>query len=219
MKKKDLLWALGLILIIFILVYPDTHKLFIEATKNYPYIMGFVKVSILATMGELLAIRITTGDFKKPTGVLYKFIIWGFIGMVFVIMFDIYAGGVSFVTSKGLLPKVGGETLSKVINAFFISAIMNLTFAPTFMAFHRVTDTFIEMGNGRLNKIFSLKVSEVLKSIDWNGFIGFVVLKTIPLFWIPAHTVTFILPPEYRVLVASFLSIALGAILATAKKK
>lgn len=219
MKKKDLLWALGLILIIFILVYPDTHKLFIEATKSYPYIMGFVKVSILATMGELLAIRITTGDFKKPTGVLYKFIIWGFIGMVFVVMFDIYAGGVSFATSKGLLPKVGGETLSKVINAFFISAIMNLTFAPTFMAFHRVTDTFIEMGNGRLNKIFSLKISQVLKAIDWNGFIGFVVLKTIPLFWIPAHTVTFILPPEYRVLVASFLSIALGAILATAKKK
>ena len=219
MKKKDLLWALGLILIIFILVYPDTHKLFIEATKSYPYIMGFVKVSILATMGELLAIRITTGDFKKPTGVLYKFIIWGFIGMVFVIMFDIYAGGVAFVTSKGLLPKVGGETLSKVVNAFFISAIMNLTFAPTFMAFHRVTDTFIEMGNGRLNKIFSLKISEVLKAIDWNGFISFVVLKTIPLFWIPAHTVTFILPPEYRVLVASFLSIALGGILATAKKK
>lgn len=219
MKKKDLLWVLGLILIIFILVYPDTHKLFIEATKSYPYLMGFVKVSILATMGELLAIRITTGDFKKPTGVIYKFIIWGFIGMVFVIMFDIYAGGVSFVTSKGLLPKVSGETLSKVINAFFTSAIMNLTFAPTFMAFHRVTDTFIEMGEGKLNKIFSLKISEVLSTIDWNGFIGFVVLKTIPLFWIPAHTVTFILPPEYRVLVASFLSIALGAILATAKKK
>ncbi|MCX7905011.1 MAG: Mpv17/PMP22 family protein, partial [Caloramator sp.] len=50
-------------------------------------------------------------------------------------------------------------------------------------------------------------------------FISFVVLKTIPFFWIPAHTITFLLPSEYRVLMASFLSIALGAILSLAKRK
>ena len=61
--------------------------------------------------------------------------------------------------------------------------------------------------------------SVVLARIDWQGFIGFVVLKTVPFFWIPAHTVTFLLPPEYRVLVAASLSIALGAILAYAKRK
>ena len=55
--------------------------------------------------------------------------------------------------------------------------------------------------------------------IDWNGFVSFVVVKTIPLFWIPAHTVTFMLAPEYRVVVAAFLSIALGGILSFAKKK
>jgi hypothetical protein len=44
-------------------------------------------------------------------------------------------------------------------------------------------------------------------------------MKTIPLFWIPAHTITFSLPPEYRVLMASFLSIALGGILAFAKRR
>jgi hypothetical protein len=43
-------------------------------------------------------------------------------------------------------------------------------------------------------------------------------VKTIPIFWIPAHTITFLLPSEYRVLSAAFLSIALGTILAFAKK-
>ena len=64
-----------------------------------------------------------------------------------------------------------------------------------------------------------ISLPEVTDRIDWRGFIGFVVLKTIPFFWIPAHTVTFLLPPEYRILVAALLSIALGAILAYAKRK
>ena len=77
------------------------------------------------------------------------------------------------------------------------------------MAMHRMSDTFIEM---RFNqKKPSLK--ELLQAIEWDAFISFVVFKTIPLFWIPAHTITFVLPPNYRVLVAVYLSIFLGAIL------
>jgi hypothetical protein len=48
--------------------------------------------------------------------------------------------------------------------------------------------------------------------------VSFVLLRTIPFFWIPAHTLTFMLPPEYRVLAAAMLSVALGAILAFAKR-
>jgi len=50
------------------------------------------------------------------------------------------------------------------------------------------------------------------------GFCDFVLLKTIPLFWIPAHTAVFLLPAEFRVVAAAFLSVALGGILAFAKK-
>lgn len=64
-----------------------------------------------------------------------------------------------------------------------------------------------------------LSFGEVLDRIDWKGFVTFVVCKTIPVFWIPAHTVTFMLAPEYRVMMAAMLSIALGGILAFAKKK
>ncbi len=219
MKKYDFLWMAALAAVIFILVYPSTHVAFLSATKTHPYIMGFIKVAILATMGELMALRIAAGNWRKPTGVLYRIIVWGFIGMTFVIIFDIFASGVTAAMSKGLLPYMGEGIASKLGFAFFTSAFMNLIFAPTFMTFHRVTDTFIDLGEGKLENIFKVKLKDVIGKIDWNGFISFVILKTIPIFWIPAHTITFLLAPEYRVLMASFLSIAMGGILAFAKRK
>lgn len=220
MKKGDFLWLTGLLAIIFILVYPGTHGEFMRLTAEHPYIMGFIKVSILATMGEMLAIRIATGNYKKPVGIIYRFIVWGFIGMAFSLVFDLFANGVAASIKKGLLPSGGSNPiLCNLIFAFFTSTLMNLIFAPTFMAFHRITDTYIDLGGGRIGGIFKVKLIDVIKTIDWYGYISFVVLKTIPFFWIPAHTITFMLPSQYRVLVAAFLSIALGGILALGKRK
>lgn len=221
MKRNDFVWSAALLAVIAFLIIPATHKIFVDATSTHPYIMGFIKFAILATMGELMALRIASGDWKKPTGLVYRAIIWGFLGMTFVIVFDLFANGVTGSMSKGvLLPSFSGSAgLAKFMFAFFTSAFMNLLFAPTFMAFHRITDTFIDLGEGKLSKILKVKLKEVTKRIDWDSFIGFVVIKTIPIFWIPAHTITFLLPKESRVLMAAFLSIALGAILAFAKKK
>ncbi|WP_432663131.1 Mpv17/PMP22 family protein [Wukongibacter baidiensis] len=212
MKKGDFLWLSALAAFVLILVLPATHEMFVQLTTNHPYIGGFIKFAILATMGELLAIRIATGDWNKPSGIVYRSAIWGFLGMVIVLIFGLFAMGVKGSLANGMLP--GGE--SKFAFAFFVSSIMNLTFAPTMMAFHRITDTYIDLkydGKGKVT------INDVVSKIDWNGFVSFVVVKTIPIFWIPAHTITFLLPPEYRVLVAAGLSIALGAILAFAKKK
>lgn len=215
MKKYDGVWVLGIIVFFLILILPSSHAVFMAMTAIHPYLMGFVKFAILATMGELLALRIVQGDWKKPKGLIYRALIWGFLGMTFVLVFDLYATGVSGAIKKGLLPSFGGN----LGFAFFTSALMNMLFGPTFMAFHRITDTYIDLGDGKLNRIMKVKLKEVIKHIDWNGYVGFVVLKTIPFFWIPAHTLTFMLPPEYRVLAAAFLSIALGGILAFAKKR
>jgi hypothetical protein len=215
MKKYDLIWLLGIILVFMLLILPSTHSIFMATTATHPFLMGFVKFAILATMGELLALRLVQGDWKKPKGLFYKALIWGFLGMTIVLVFDLYAGGVAGSIKKGLLPSIGGN----LGTAFFTSALMNLLFAPTFMAFHRITDTYIDLGQGKLSRIVKVKLSEVIKRIDWDGYIRFVVLKTIPFFWIPAHTVTFLLPAEYRVLAAAFLSLALGGILAFAKKR
>jgi hypothetical protein len=218
MKKGDLVWAASLGAIVILLLYPATHSVFVNVTKAYPYSMGFVKVAILATMGELLAARIVLGVWKSPPGLVWRAIIWGLLGMSFVLIFEIFSAGVASSVKKGLLP-AGSGSFANFSMAFFISTIMNLAFAPTMMALHRITDTYLDLAQGKLAKLGDVSLRKVVSQIDWQGFIGFVVVKTIPLFWIPAHTVTFLLPPEYRVLVAAFLSIALGAILAFAKRK
>ncbi|MGV8983462.1 hypothetical protein [Clostridium sp.] len=220
MKKKDLIWLGTLLIIVFLLAYPLTNEMYTVANKAHPYIMGFLKVSILATMGELLALRIATGDYKTPVGIIYKFIVWGFLGMGFVIAFDLFANGVTGSMNKGLLPSGVQDTFSaKLLFAFFTSAFMNLIFGPTFMTLHRLTDTYIELGHGKFSEIKKIKLRAVTDKIDWYGFMSFVVFKTIPFFWIPAHTITFLLPGEYRVLMAAFLSLALGIILANSKRK
>jgi hypothetical protein len=132
--------------------------------------------------------------------------------MLVTLIFQIFAGGITAAMAGGYLP--GGD--NKFLFAFFVGSIMNLTFAPTFMAAHRFTDTWLDLHyEGKKN----IKVLDVTNRINWNSFVSFVVMKTIPFFWIPAHTITFLLAPEYRVVVAAFLSIALGGILSFAKKK
>ena len=213
MKKGDFLWLAGLAAFMAILIFPASRTVFERFTSGYVYLGGFIKFFILATMGELLAIRIVTADWQLPKGLFFRALIWGFLGTVIVLIFNIYAVGIAGALANGLLP--GGN--SKFAFAFFVSLTMNLTFAPTMMAFHRITDTYIDLRyESTAGKV---RLCEVVKRIDWDGFVSFVLMKTIPLFWIPAHTITFLLPPEYRVLMAAFLSIALGTILAFAKKR
>ncbi len=212
MKKGDIIWGLGIALIAAILIVPASHAVFVSFTTSHPYLAGFVKFSILATMGELLAIRIITAGWAAPKGWIFRAIIWGFLGMVITYTFTLYSAGVTAALSKRLLPGEGNTFLW----AFFVSASMNLTFGPTMMIFHRFTDTFLDM---KYENVSNITIRSISKRIDWEGFFSFVILKTIPFFWIPAHTIVFLLPPEYRVIAAAFLSVALGGILAFAKKK
>ena len=192
--------------------------MFAELSLAHPYLMGFAKFAVLATIGELFAIRIVSGQWKRPPGLSYRAVVWGILGMGIVLMFEMFSAGAASAMAKNMLYS-GTGAWQPMLKAFYTSAIMNLTFAPTFMAVHRFTDTTIDMVCGEGRQLGDIRLSEVTSRIDWQGFISFVVLKTIPLFWIPAHTVTFLLPPEYRILVAALLSIALGAILAYAKRK
>lgn len=213
MNKKDLLWGLCLFSVIIFLVNPTTHEIFIKYNAAHPYIAGFIKFAILATLGDLLAARIVAKEWKKPSGIIFRGIIWGFLGMVIVLIFNVFAGGITAALSKGLLPGAG----TALAFAFFTSAVMNTTFAPTMMAFHRFTDTYADLKFGEKRKNITTEL--IVEHIDWKGFVSFVLFKTVPLFWIPAHTITFLLPAQYRVLAAAFLSIALGAILSFAKRK
>jgi hypothetical protein len=129
-------------------------------------------------------------------------------------MFSLYTSGVNGAVEKGLL-FTGQGYAAKFFTALYISTIMNLTFAPVFMATHRITDVYID-------KIYSGEkstFSNIINEIDWSRFIKFVVGKTIPLFWIPAHTITFLLPDEFKVIFAASLSIFLGLILSLSRHR
>lgn len=212
MKKKDFLSIVFLVGIISFLLYEPTQEIFKAFNGSHPYIAGFLKFAVLATFGDLLAGRIVNKDWIKPKGLFFRSFIWGFLGVVIVLIFKVYAIGIKNVINLGLLP---GKN-SQLAFAFFTSAVMNLTFAPSMMAFHRFTDTYADLKFGL--KKSSVSASMIVTEIDWKGFVTFVIFKTVPLFWIPAHTITFLLPAEFRVLMAAFLSIALGAILSFAKK-
>ena len=96
MKKGDFLWISILLLWIVILVIPASRVAFLNATDAYPYIGGFVKFAILATMGDLLGARVLKGEWIIPKGVLYKAVIWGIIGLMITLVFTVFMGGVAF---------------------------------------------------------------------------------------------------------------------------
>ena len=92
---------------------------------------------------------------------------------------------------------------------------MYLTFGIVFVAMHRASDTYIDLRmNGEKPSLIKL-----IETINWQAFISFIVIKTIPLFWIPAHTVTFLLPAALRIVAAAYLSIVLGVILVYANRR
>ena len=210
MKKNHLISGLVFV-ITSLLIFTVTRDFFLSFALNYPFLAGFIKFFILATIGDFIGQRIKLGFWKKPDYLLIKAVIWGLIGIVIVLIFGIYPTGIQYLQSENILP-FDGNTIAF---ALFVSIIMNLTFAPTMMAFHRITDTYLAM---RIDNK-DIKVSKAINNVKWNQFFSFIVLKTIPLFWIPAHTITFLLPSEYRVIFAAVLGIFLGLILGLFKNK
>lgn len=203
--KRDRLITLMMIIITLGLIILATRPFFLSFASEYKYLGGFIKFFFLASLGDVIGSRIKNKAWSVPRGFIYKAIIWGVIGILIVMMFTLFDQGVSYLENNNFLPNTGYI----IVHAFFVSTIMNLTFGPMMMAFHRITDTFIE------ERVSKNKVSftEAVNKVNWPAFISFVVFKTIPLFWIPAHTITFILPPEYRVIFAAVLGIVLGLLL------
>lgn len=212
MKKGDYIWGLALLGWIVMLAVPSSRAAFMEFTGAHPYIGGFIKFLILATMGDLLGIRLIKGDYFIPQGVIQKALNWGVIGMMATLMFTLFMGGASAAQQAGLLPFAGVG----LAQAFFGSAAMNLTFGPMMMFFHRIVDLWIDSFYEKNKKA---TLGSLVDKIDWHSLVEFSWAKTCLFFWIPAHTIVFMLPSQYRVLVSAFLSIALGLLLAFAKKE
>ncbi len=190
-------------------------------------LLSFVKFAVLATLGECVGLRIAEGVWnKKGFGILPRALVWGVLGMGIAIAMSIFSNGVpAFLASLGMegatTAMAGALSWEKVFVALCISVAMNTIFAPVFMTLHKVTDMHIAATGGTLRGFFTtpLRMGDTLASLNWHRQWSFVFKRTIPLFWYPAHTITFLLPSDLRVLFAALLGVVLGVLLAIGNKK
>jgi hypothetical protein len=229
MKKTDII-VLGVIILILLpfFLFPSFIHAYEEVNAAHAYIMSFIKFAILATFGECLGLRLRTGAYnKKGFGLLPRALVWGFLGITIKIAFVIFGEGapimlktfgVHFETANPAdVLRQPGFTGLKLLAAFAVGTSLNLLFAPVFMAFHKITDMHIMKTGGTLKGFLTpIPVGQYVQDGDWLTFWNFVVKKTIPLFWIPAQTLNFMLPEGYRILVAAVYSVILGILLSLA---
>lgn len=228
MKRTDIIVIICTIALLApFFIFPGVYSFYKTFNAEHGMIMSFMKFAILSTFGECIGLRITHGRYNMPGfGIMPRALVWGILGMGISMAMTIFASGVpTLLASLGMdsAPAAMASTSlswNKVLVAFCVSVAMNTIFAPVFMTLHKVTDTHIIATGGTLRGFFSpLHMGDILSRIDWQRQWGFVFKKTIPLFWYPAHTVTFILPGDARVLCAALLGVILGILLAIAAHK
>ncbi len=224
MKSKDVLFLLGVTVFFSPFFFSDAVFAWYQNFNTaHGIFMGGIKFAVLATLGEVIGLRIRTGEYNAPNfGILPRAIVWGALGVTIAYAFIVFpAGTIRFLAYLGLpaTPDTLRGSLSglQVLTAFTVSVGMNLIFAPWMMTLHKITDEHIARGGGTVRGLFRpIQFGDILASLNWKVQWNFVFKKTIPLFWIPAHTVTFLLPEQYRVLFAAILGVVLGVLLAIA---
>ncbi|MDR1368543.1 MAG: hypothetical protein LBJ72_00250 [Dysgonamonadaceae bacterium] len=227
MMKKDILFITGLVVIFLpFVVLPELYQWYKGFNAEHAFIMAFLKFGVLSTMGEMLGLRIKTGRYnEKGFGVLPRAVVWGLLGVWIAIAMKVYSAGtpaiVEYLGIKGTVASMAGAfTWQKLLGAFSISLLMNTSFAPVFMTIHKITDAHILHNKGKISCLLKpVPFGKYLANLNWGVQWNFVFKKTIPFFWIPAHTITFILPADFQVLFAAILGVALGVLLAMAAVK
>ena len=228
MKGKDFLFGFGLALLLApFFIFDAVMDFYSSFNAAHGMVMAFIKFALLATLGEVIGLRIKTGDYNRSGfGIIPRAVVWGFLGLGIKLAFIIFATGAPvFLEYLGIesavsLFKSVDFTSTKLLVAFTVSATMNIIFAPVMMTTHKITDMHITRNGGTLRGLFRpIAFGEIISSLNWDVQWNFVFKKTIPLFWIPAHTATFLLPPQHRILAAALLGVALGILLAIASLK
>lgn len=225
MLKRADLYFIAILLLLFLPFLLSSQLLAAYKQFNHEHglFTSFIKFAVLATLGEVLGLRIRTGNYiLKGFGIIPRMFVWGFIGITVKISFIIFATGTpAFLEYAGIHNATealyGKLNTEKVFVSFCTSVFMNIFYAPVMMTFHKITDMHITSHNGGLKALVSpLDFSKIFVNLNWSVQWNFVFKKTIPFFWIPAHTITFLLNPDYQVLFAAFLGVMLGVILAVA---
>lgn len=164
---------------------------YIEIVKSYPIYTAMVQFAVLGTIGDIISkwiIRKKVFIPYKPITMLLKMGEWALLAVFIKYAFIGFHGFVDSLIEAGYLPG-----MTKFSYAFSVSASMNLQFGPFLVIMHRLLDNIVLGENNWKN------IDKGFYSLLW--------------FWLPAHTLTFILPKPFQIGLAALWSVALGIIL------
>ncbi|MDD5207859.1 MAG: hypothetical protein PHV36_00585 [Elusimicrobiales bacterium] len=170
---------------------------YIELVKAHPITTAMAQFAVLGTFGEIVSKWLAGRRFFFPfgaRGTVLRMLGWALLAVCIKYAFTGFVAFVDGLIAHGLLPAMGA--LGK---AFSVSLLMNLQFGPFLVIVHRLIDNAID---GKPNWA---NLDKGLLSLLW--------------FWVPAHTVTFLLPLELRIGLAAVWSVALGLILGWYNRK
>ena len=164
-----------------------------DFVEHYPVLSAMCQFVVLGTLGEWFGTAVRKRGFVAfpPLMILEKMAIWAILGVMIKYVFVGFEGFVDTLMKEGMLPNL--------YRPFFISSFMNLLFGPVQITSHRVMDNLFKE----------------VKS--WKGLRG--ALFTILWFWIPAHTITFMMPRVWQMTLAAFWSGMLGVIMGFFNRK
>lgn len=172
---------------------------YINWVTTYPLFSAAVQFAILGTLGEVISFSLVQKRIGLPCTVsqlLGKVLAWALLGVIIKYGFAGMKGFTRALVDHHLLPHFCGAGLGW---AFSVSVLTNIFFGPQMMFFHRLEDNLILW--------------------EWNMDGLTFAWWTLLWFWIPAHTVTFILETPFQIGLAAVWSVVLGVILGFAKMK
>jgi len=171
---------------------------YVSWVTAHPLTSAAVQFAVLGTLGEIMSSSLRM---KRPAlpcrwpQLAGKILAWALLGIIIKYGFAGMKGFTRALLDHGLLPGFMGAGLGW---ALAVSVLTNLFFGPQMMFFHRLEDNLI------LWKWDMASLTTAWWTLLW--------------FWIPAHTVTFSLPVEYQIGLASLWSVVLGLILGLVRR-
>lgn len=170
---------------------------YIVFVKSYPIVSAMIQFAILGTLGDIVSHWIVKKKIFNPYDLkttLLKMLEWALLAIFIKYAFVGFNGFVERLIAQNFLLNLNG-----IGKSFAISVSINLQFGPFLVIMHRVLDNLISKQNNWKN------LDKGFYSLLW--------------FWIPAHTITFILPKEFQIGLAALWSLALGIILGFYNRK
>nr|MDK2850525.1 hypothetical protein [Candidatus Cloacimonadota bacterium] len=174
-------------------------NIYLTWVQSHPITSAMLQFAILGSLGEIISKWIVQKSFKYPFTfmmTIWKMIVWAVLAVGIKYAFIGFGGYVQSLIESGLWPAFAKGSLGYALS---LSILMNLQFGLFLVLIHRILDNI------------------PLKEKNWKNLHK--GMYSLLWFWIPAHTVTFMVNDDLKMGLAAVWSVALGLILGFFNRK